>query len=117
VARPIIEPFQPVLFDGGDATDCTLVDGPVMDLNLMERGVARTLDLRFMAVAAEGECSVTGALAVVVVAGTVVAGAVMTGGGELGVLDAVIGSSPAIKPMVFAGGSDGAVLAVVGSVR
>jgi hypothetical protein len=60
---------------------------------------------------------VTGALAVVVVAGTVVAGAVMTGGEELGVLDAVIGSSPAIKPMVFAGGSDGAVLAVVGSVR
>ncbi|TXH34648.1 MAG: HutD family protein [Rhodospirillaceae bacterium] len=33
--RRIDQPFQPLPFDGGWQTDCTLIDGPLRDFNLM----------------------------------------------------------------------------------
>ena len=43
-------PFRPLRFDGGADTTCSLVDGPVQDLNLMVRRGTIALRLDFLAV-------------------------------------------------------------------
>lgn len=108
----ICDPFLPFLFDGADATTCELIDGPVLDLNLMERGPKRTLDLQFMSAAAGARCTVGGARVVVVVAGKVTSGR-----DELDVFDALVGSAAQISPVSLDAGPGGAVLAVVSSAR
>lgn len=56
--RRIDQPFQPLPFDGGWQTDCTLIDRPLRDFNLM---VARNWGYSAMAVlrpAAGEECEI-----------------------------------------------------------
>lgn len=93
--------LRPFRFDGAESTNCELIGGGVVDLNLMERGDMRTLDLRFEVVSADGCGEATNVVAVVLVAGAaqVSAGhesAGQAGGGPVVMqqLDALISSSP-----------------------
>lgn len=92
----IDEPFQPFQFDGDDQTNCELIGGAVVDLNLMERGTERTLDLRFQVVTAD-EWFAVGAVAAVLVAAEAVDvswGARAADSVALQPMDALVASSP-----------------------
>ncbi len=92
--------FRPFRFDGAESTSCKLIGGGVVDLNLMERGDSRTLDLRFEVVSADIGFEATDVVAVVVVAGAAdvsagpASGLAGTGPVVLQQLDALISSSP-----------------------
>ena len=61
--------FRPFRFDGAKSTSCQLIGAGVVDLNLMERCEARTLDLRFEFVAANRVFEATSVRAVLLIAG------------------------------------------------
>jgi uncharacterized protein len=92
--------FRPFRFDGAESTSCELIRGGVIDLNLMERGTVRMLDLRFEVVSADGCFEATDVVAVVVVAGAAdvsagpASGLAGTGPVVLQQLDALISASP-----------------------
>jgi uncharacterized protein len=97
--------FQPFRFDGAESTSCELIGGGVLDLNLMERSGARTLDLRFTVLSADVRFEATDVVAVVMVAGTADVSAGPRNGSEgsgravagpvvLEQLDALISSAP-----------------------
>jgi environmental stress-induced protein Ves len=46
LSRTIVHPFLPFRFSGDDAIDCTLLDGPVRDLNVMGARERVTLDVK-----------------------------------------------------------------------
>ncbi|MFG3346353.1 HutD family protein [Streptomyces sp. NPDC048018] len=87
VPHVVDTPYEPFSFSGDAVTDCRLLGGPLVDLNVMTRRAAATADVR---VTREGFSVVPGAGAVTLVialAGTVeVAGS----GLALGRLDAVL---------------------------
>jgi environmental stress-induced protein Ves len=103
----ITQPYEPFRFDGAAFTECQLVDGPVVDLNLMERGLRRSLDLRFVELAAGSTSELAGALAVLLVSGRATVGAE-----TLDEFDALVTTQPG--SLRARSGSQGAVLAVVG---
>ena len=111
----IVEPFRPYEFDGAADTDCRLIDGPIVDLNLMVRRRTASLELRFIRVEPATPTPIDARL-LLVIAGTAVCGP-----HRLGPFDALrVGDLSAPGPaVVSAGGRESAVLAVVrgGTVR
>ena len=97
--------FRPFRFDGAESTSCELIGGAVIDLNLMERGAVRTLELRFEVVSADIWFEAADVVAVMIVAGSADVsagpGSGSAGAGPIGAgpvvlqqLDALVSSSP-----------------------
>jgi environmental stress-induced protein Ves len=104
------QPFVPFAFDGGSPTMCRLLDGPVQDLNLMQRAPSRRT-LTFATVDSGHHIVVTTAEVLIVVAGGVeLVGA--AAGEVLDRLDAVLLDGPGTIE-VRADGTAG-VVAIVG---
>ena len=98
-------PFQSFEFAGDEPTSCRLIDGPVLDLNLMTTrlSVARRLD--FIHIPPGSTRELRGVDLAVVVAGRV-----QIGNHELGHLDAIRPMSPT-RPIEIASLAEAVVLA------
>lgn len=82
-------PFQPFRFAGDRATTCRLLDGPVIDVNLMTRRRSPRRQLAFVHLAPSSTIELDNVEVVVVVDGTA-----RFAGHDLGYLDAVRNTSP-----------------------
>lgn len=46
VAHTVADPYEPFVFSGDAVTDCRLLDGPIVDFNVMTRRAVATADVR-----------------------------------------------------------------------